>query len=348
MTHASSELILPASRGARVVAMAMLAEATQASARLTGAARDVEALHDFRVAVRRLRSWVRAFDDELRDVRKRDRKRLRRIAKATNPGRDIEVQIEWLRDAAHGRGTLRQQGASWVIAILERRHAAAELDLGDLVTNQFTKLRDDLERVLDPASTAVEERNTTSLAAAIAARMTTAASELRGKLDVVQAITDDVASHEARIAAKQLRYLIEPAAAHVDGGTELLKQLKKLQDDLGEMHDRHVMAAELCALAERSAALGARTTIAAELGAFGARVAASAFSSELDAQAADEARDVDTAAPPRSLAALARRLRRDLEQQFARTHGRWLDGRHHQLDVQITEFAERLRSDFAG
>ena len=49
-----------------------------------------EALHEFRVALRSLRSWLRAHDDALQ-VPKKVRRRLRSAAWATNASRDAEV-----------------------------------------------------------------------------------------------------------------------------------------------------------------------------------------------------------------------------------------------------------------
>jgi len=57
-------------------------------------AEDSAALHDFRVALRRLRANQRAYRDQI--GAKQD-KRLRRLAHATNAARDREVQLDWLR-----------------------------------------------------------------------------------------------------------------------------------------------------------------------------------------------------------------------------------------------------------
>ncbi|MBI2537627.1 MAG: CHAD domain-containing protein [Gemmatimonadetes bacterium] len=53
-------LDLPAERGARLIARELLRRARSLSQRL-GDAGDPGALHDFRVALRRLRSWTRAY-----------------------------------------------------------------------------------------------------------------------------------------------------------------------------------------------------------------------------------------------------------------------------------------------
>ncbi|HZK77339.1 MAG TPA: CHAD domain-containing protein, partial [Gemmatimonadaceae bacterium] len=89
-----------ADRGIRTVALTLLATAEDAGKALhasadsvrDGAAADDDLLHDFRVALRRLRSWLRAFDSSLGDtVRRKHERRLRSIVRSTNAARDATV-----------------------------------------------------------------------------------------------------------------------------------------------------------------------------------------------------------------------------------------------------------------
>src|SRR5262245_37209228 len=96
---------------------------------------DAEALHAFRVAIRRLRSMLQAYRSPLGgNVRPKDRRRLRRLADATGPARDAEVQIGRLRELRQALdGDLRVL-ASRVLRKLRRRkqdayaQARAEID----------------------------------------------------------------------------------------------------------------------------------------------------------------------------------------------------------------------------
>ena len=68
------------------------------------------------------------------------------------------------------------------------------------------------------------------------------------------------AIHRARIAAKHLRYLLEPFAPAVSVGEATVDRLKTLQDGFGDVHDAHVFGAELREVlpdAERAASVGA-------------------------------------------------------------------------------------------
>ncbi|HEX9250206.1 MAG TPA: CHAD domain-containing protein, partial [Gemmatimonadaceae bacterium] len=74
----------PVDRGVRLVAISLLEDAQKTAEKLTGLSKELrdgdtdgdEAVHDFRVAIRRLRSWTRAFKPLLRDdVRRKQRRR---------------------------------------------------------------------------------------------------------------------------------------------------------------------------------------------------------------------------------------------------------------------------------
>src|SRR5688500_13807608 len=80
----------------RRIALGLLDQARSAAERLEEES-DSEALHDFRVALRRLRSALRSWRDELDgSIGKKHRQALREIQVATSPGRDAEVGLEWL------------------------------------------------------------------------------------------------------------------------------------------------------------------------------------------------------------------------------------------------------------
>lgn len=73
----------PAALGARRVALGMVDTLEKANDR-RGATDNSEALHDMRVAMRRLRSWLRGMSDVLSDVGGKTRSRLESIAGVSN------------------------------------------------------------------------------------------------------------------------------------------------------------------------------------------------------------------------------------------------------------------------
>ncbi|HMB70112.1 MAG TPA: CHAD domain-containing protein, partial [bacterium] len=74
----------------------------RATAREPGArlGADPEELHDLRVAIRRLRAALRLYRDHLPGKARRFGRELKRIGAALGDVRDLDVQIEWLRDHA--------------------------------------------------------------------------------------------------------------------------------------------------------------------------------------------------------------------------------------------------------
>jgi CYTH domain-containing protein len=70
----------------------------------------------------------------------------------------------------------------------------------------------------------------------------------------VHTVHDEHEGHEARIAAKRTRYLLEPVAKIVPGAAGIVERLKALQDVLGDLHDAQVFGAEIAALAAEQAA----------------------------------------------------------------------------------------------
>jgi CHAD domain-containing protein len=235
-------LTLSAARGARLIALDRLDRAGDEADRLSNNPHSLDALHDLRVALRRVRSWLRAFRPDLEEsVARKDRQRLRDIVDATNRGRDADVQVEWLRQAAKDGDETLRRGAKRLIELIRiERGAGAPLNGNSLVT--FDKERARLIKRLSTVSEPVRPPPAPppTLAAAIGARLPGHLEALRQALDLVRTADDDAEAHAARIAAKRLRYLLEPAE-DVRGSKSLVKLLKSLQDDLGELHDAHLL-----------------------------------------------------------------------------------------------------------
>ena len=118
-------LDLPADRAARLVLRSLLDRARATRKRL-GRTEDAGALHDFRVALRRVRSWERAYRPSLgKTIPRRVRTVLRELARATNAGRDAEVALRWLQEAGADLGPGATNGVAWLTGRLEERRDQA-------------------------------------------------------------------------------------------------------------------------------------------------------------------------------------------------------------------------------
>ncbi len=233
----------PAQRGAREVARRLLGRVEAERDRLTDPA-DVEALHDFRVALRRLRSWLRAWRDVLGDVSgKEERSALSKIADASGESRDLDVRIAWVHSALKSiRGQSRTE-ASQVLEELRRRERRADARLGRVLDREFAVAVDGVHHALqrDPSSAKREA----TFAAASAALVREGIGELGAAIVGVSDISERKEAHRARIAAKRLRYLLEPFDDDVAGVGRVLEELKAMQDVLGTLHDAQVFAEEI-------------------------------------------------------------------------------------------------------
>lgn len=247
-----SLLDLPASVAAAQLVGSRLGEARDALERLgTGGSRDPEALHDFRVAIRRMRSLLRAHRSSLRRAAGRKlQRRLRALGAVTNESRDAEVQIEWLEAARERLSRGERSGLNWLLSRLRAaKRAASSAGLREAKAD-FGPLADELSNRLDavsPQGPPFRQKE--------AARWKEHAGELVEAISAIRGAGERAAIHRARIRAKRARYLIEPLRSEEGGAKPLLKSLKRLQDLLGDLHDAHVLEATLeAALDEVSAA----------------------------------------------------------------------------------------------
>jgi CHAD domain-containing protein len=234
--------------GARLLALSFLDQAAAAFPRLKDAT-DAEALHDFRVALRRLRSCLRAYHAPLDDsLSKKKQRRLRDLAQATGPGRDTEVQIEWLRPQSQHLAASHRAGLAWLLARLDERMQTVQSELIDELEEEFPALEQSLRRKLTVYRTEIHldaQAPRPTFGEATAAILREQARELETHLAHVEDADDETEAHEARISAKRLRYLLEPLLDELPAAAPLVKKLKGLQDVLGELHDAHVLETEL-------------------------------------------------------------------------------------------------------
>ena len=243
-------------RVVRTVALGHLADAASARDRMSNSADD-EALHDFRVALRRLRSWERAFRPFMkRDLSPKLRRRLRNLARDTGASRDLEVHLTWLREQRRGVGRRQRPGLTWLMAALTEKKEDADAVLASDVDGRFTRLHNRLSESLASYRESLRVRENghvappAAFADALAPRVRDAAAILLAHLERIASAQDDDECHEARIAAKRLRYLLEPITRLVPGAEDAVERLKTLQDVLGDLHDAQVFGAEVERIAD--------------------------------------------------------------------------------------------------
>jgi len=235
-------LRLPVRAAVCRVALGFLDRATEAHTRLIDGT-DPEALHDLRVALRRLRSLFRAYRPWLGELPPRKRRRqLRRLARSTNEARDSEVQLDWLK---RQRIPLDEKiGVQWLAGHLAKRRDQAYRHIHKSVSVEFLKVEKALRAILVGGATIPVMKSRPAHAEVFGPvtgeLLAGHATALRNAMTKIRSLDQESEIHSARIAAKRLRYLIEPVIAHVPSGKSLVATLKKLQDKFGVLNDSFV------------------------------------------------------------------------------------------------------------
>ncbi len=232
----------PVELATRQVSTSLLETSTKTSHRLRDT-EDAEALHDFRVSIRRLTTFLVAYRPHIgKRFIKKIRGRLAKLIKSTNAGRDQEVHLLWLkRRIESGRiPALQRKGLAIVLAELTDHPDEPSNVPIDRVLRRFASTRDTLyERFERPLRVVQLDENDQMLdfASATGEILSEQAMTLRRRLKAVESVDHIEAAHKARLAAKRLRYLVEPIRSVVVGGRDAINRLKTLQDLLGDMRD---------------------------------------------------------------------------------------------------------------
>ncbi|NIJ10992.1 CHAD domain-containing protein [Saccharomonospora amisosensis] len=242
------------------VATALLGFADTIADTLDGVVDDVDAefLHDLRVAVRRTRSLLKLAGDVLpAEPVRRYAAEFAWLGDLTTPTRDLDVFLLRMDDLA---GTLLAcEGADLRPFVehlrAERDRAHGEL-VGGLLSQRFSSLLDGWRRELD----AVLEKSDTARETSVGSARQLAEKRLRRAVKRVvrmaATITPDSPGarvHDLRKRCKELRYLLEVARPVCDARAHraALRDLKRLQDVLGDFQDGEVQSAALHTFAEQ-------------------------------------------------------------------------------------------------
>jgi CHAD domain-containing protein len=314
---------------ARRLALKSLAAAHAAERRLDDRL-DREALHDFRVAIRRLRSLLRAYKPQLDSaVRRKDRRRLRDIQRATGGGREAEVALEWLTKQHSSLAPEHLAGLNWLSALLlERQRNCAEA-LDNELRSRFRRSAQKLEErlaIMRSEQNLLAEQAHPSFARTLANQTEAHATDLLVNLGQIVSMEHSDRLHASRIIAKRLRYLLEPLRSFADGAQSVVKRSKKLQELLGDLNDVHVLMGEIDQSFEASMQQKA------------AHLRDSLRKGDLD-RARREAAVSEWA----GLVELYTRLEKERRELIATLRDRWLGGDLDALVARARELAQDLR-----
>jgi len=220
-----------------------------AAARRVRAGADAEAIHDLRVASRRLAAALRVWG-ELAPKRaaRAARRLLRRIRRRVGGAREVEVHVALLEehlpaDAAPDASLARRVLDRLRERLIRRRRAAARR----VSPRRLKRVLRRLEAV-GTGLGAPRIHGGDGLAPALAVERRLA-DEAAAGLRAACEHPDDVALHEARVQVKKWRYTLECLEEVAPAQRQSVRPLRRIQGELGDVHDR----ALLCELLERHA-----------------------------------------------------------------------------------------------
>jgi CHAD domain-containing protein len=259
-------------------------------ANVDGTVRDIdtEFLHDLRIAVRRTRAALKLAGDALPgDPGPRYAPEFKWLGQLTTPMRDLDVHLLGFAEDAANLVTASPADLAPMHDSLLRYRAAERRRLArGLRSARFTSLtgqwRAALEQAAAPSRRAARGQGARAqlpVAGLAAARIERAYRRLTKAGRAITAASPEEDLHMVRKRGKELRYLLEFFAALHDPAThrDAIRELKQLQDCLGEIQDGHVQREVIRSLAVRMMADGltpARTLLA--MGELAARLDAAA------------------------------------------------------------------------
>ncbi|MHB1457588.1 MAG: CHAD domain-containing protein [Armatimonadota bacterium] len=211
----------------------------------TVAGNDIEALHDMRVASRRLRAALRVFKASLPSKEFADVvEQVRSVTQALGSVRDLDVFIDYLENEK----LILDQDIDWLIDV-EKAEAERERIRIDMLNTlndlQSGSLESDITLMLSKSK--MTNARSKNFMAAQAVRLITPG--LADLISISYAIYNSeliTEIHQMRIAAKKLRYTMEAFIPCFGRPLiEMISEVKLLQEQLGMIHDCDVWVDKL-------------------------------------------------------------------------------------------------------
>ena len=223
-------------------------------------AKDIEDVHQVRVACRRTRAALRLLGDcfEAKSISEWQ-KRIKKLLKSFGAARDLDVQIVFLEGVVESLTKEQKKLRPGVTRMLLRwKQKRQEIQKSVIQSiNRLEKSRILMSMHLETERILFEQRGnkppllSSSLAERIQGNATHHLDQVCNLLRVLGNPDDCGGHHRLRIAIKKLRYTFEIADQVWDGkARELIRQFKKLQTLLGDLHDCDVWIEQIDAFIE--------------------------------------------------------------------------------------------------
>jgi len=209
---------------------------------------DVEALHNFRVAIRKVRAILGSFRGVMsKSVRKSTNTTLSQVMQQTNKKRDNDVAVMTFTQLRDESPKALREPITLILDFYQKREKKLTKKLAKLIGSD--EVQDMLEMIL---AIKVEDRLFKKVANQPI--ILTALEVVKNHFDMIvksgekiDMSSDDNVYHKIRIAFKKLRYTLDLLTFMTDESKmELfLTDLKSIQTTLGDMHDIQIQRSEI-------------------------------------------------------------------------------------------------------
>jgi CHAD domain-containing protein len=223
-------------------------------------AEDIEAIHDMRVATRRLRAAIEVFGPAFQSKQfTAFGKDVKRVTDALAEARDLDVMIEAVQSLAASLAKNERSGIdSFTENMIESRRKIQKEVLRALDAIELRDLRGAFAAIAEVATPSPTQRfDYEEESAGIVDPSATIEDHfsigITGRMADLLALEPYIADpervkelHAMRISAKKLRYTMELFAPFaVEGFDDAITKIKRIQEHLGEIHDADVLAPRL-------------------------------------------------------------------------------------------------------
>lgn len=309
---------------------------------------DDEALHDFRVALRRLRTHLETHRDHLGKRRANKlRKRLGELVSATNISRDYEVQRDWLERQISSDTVSPSQREGLGLILTEfcgnGQNGADPMDLAP-IRQHFAEIGEGFRkrRWSIPEHGGSQDAAARSVSVVTQAALRKHAAKLREQLNEIDSLGSVRATHRARLAVKRLRYILEPLSKAIPDARDVIVELKAMQDTLGALRDLQILQMQIALAAgfgDQAGELSADEPPALEPVATPTSPTSPCPAPTQTLVLEDQARKM--------LEAGLHHMRFEAQREFNGLRERWLKGRAESLVQRIERMADALQTSRA-
>jgi CHAD domain-containing protein len=215
---------------------------------------DIEAVHDMRVAGRRLREAGGLFRDFLPSRALTLRRELRWAADVLGSVRDLDVQREqlaqWIADAEPDEADALR---ALDVLLSEQRGVAQTRLVRALDSKRFERLRHGFVEMIRRGPSRRDPMAKVPLVVVVPDLVAKRYRQVRKAGEATPKNAPEAALHRFRVRCKRLRYAIEfIEPVYPEPSVAIVRRLVRLQDVLGGIHDAEIASAHLRDLRARS------------------------------------------------------------------------------------------------